>query len=199
MSEPDRTSPADGAENEAPPGPERLRWRAAEAAPLALVGARFSALRTSLTIVFEREMERGRGFPWLPVLFSLGVLIYFILPREPLLLALVALFAALALLAWFRRHRTVAFRILLSATAVAAGLCAAKVRTDLVAAPTLSRQITTTVTGWVASEEESPKGGKRLVLRVSTMQPIPRGPCPPMRASRCAARPRRSPWATRSA
>jgi len=50
---------------------------------------------------------------------------------------------------------------------------AAKIRTDLVAAPTLSRQITTTLTGWVASEEESPRGGKRLVLRVSAMAPMP--------------------------
>ncbi|HEY5080437.1 MAG TPA: hypothetical protein VII91_00635 [Bauldia sp.] len=95
----------------------------AGAAPLALVGARFSALRTWLTIIFEREMERGRGFLWLPVLFSLGVLIYFVLPREPSRFAPVALVAALAIVAWLRRHRTVAFRIFLSAAAVAAGLC----------------------------------------------------------------------------
>jgi competence protein ComEC len=150
----------------------------AGAAPLALVGARFSALRTWLTIIFEREMERGRGFLWLPVLFSLGVLIYFVLPREPSRFAPVALVAALAIVAWLRRHRTVAFRIFLSAAAVAAGLCAAKIRTDLVAAPTLSRQITTTLTGWVASEEESPRGGKRLVLRVSAMAPMPGGAMP---------------------
>src|SRR5665213_451087 len=123
MSEPDRTSPADGAENDTRSRRGRRRWRVAGAAPLALVGARFSALRIWLTIIFEREMERGRGFLWLPVLFSLGVLIYFVLPREPSRFAPVALVAALAIVAWLRRHRTVAFRIFLSAAAVAAGLC----------------------------------------------------------------------------
>jgi competence protein ComEC len=160
MSERDQTSPANGAETEARPRPERRRSRVAAAAPLALASARFSALWTWLRIIFEREMERGRGFLWLPVLFSVGVLIYFLLPRAPARLSIVALFAAVALVAWLLRHRTVAFRVFLSAAVAAIGLGAAKLRTDLVAAPALSHQITTTLTGWVVSEEESPGGGK---------------------------------------
>ncbi len=46
-------------------------------------------LRTRLGAMFEREMEAGRGFLWLPVIFGIGILVYFALPAEPSLLALV--------------------------------------------------------------------------------------------------------------
>lgn len=48
------------------------------------------ALRLWLAATFEREMEAGRGFLWLPVLFGAGIVVYFALPAEPSGLALAA-------------------------------------------------------------------------------------------------------------
>ena len=51
------------------------------------------AWRTGDALVFWRdclisELEDRRGFIWLPVAFGTGILLYFALPREPLLAAL---------------------------------------------------------------------------------------------------------------
>ena len=60
-------------------------------APATLV--RRLAWRTGDALVFWRdclisELEDRRGFIWLPVAFGTGILLYFALPREPLLAAL---------------------------------------------------------------------------------------------------------------
>src|SRR5690349_7200185 len=54
------------------------------------------ALRAELGAVFEHEMETGRGFLWLPVLFGTGIALYFTLPSEPSAWALIGLAAALS-------------------------------------------------------------------------------------------------------
>ena len=123
-------------------------------------------LRTGLALVFEREMEAGRGFLWLPVVFAIGILIYYALPREPSLLAVIPVFALLAVITSRRRHHAASFRVLLVATTVVAGLVAAKVRTDAAIAPVLPRDMTVMVTGWIAAVEESAAGGKRIRLRL---------------------------------
>ena len=92
--------------------------------------------------------------------------IYFGLPAEPWAPALMALAAVLTVAAWRARFRTVAFRILVVAACVACGALAAKVRTDMVAAPVLSREMTVTVSGWIAEREEAARGGVRVLVRV---------------------------------
>lgn len=130
-----------------------------------------------LAFTFEKEMEAGRGFLWLPVVFGAGILAYFALPREPWAPALVALTVGLALAAWRGRFRIVAFRVLVVATALGAGLAAAKLRTDQVAQPALAREATVTVTGWIAGLEEAARGGVRVYLRVARIDEIA-GPAP---------------------
>ena len=146
--------------------PIRPRWRFA---PLGrgralLEAAAFWRLR--LAAVFEREIDAGRGFLWLPVAFGLGILVYFALPAEPWAPAIAGILLALTVAAWRARLRTAAFRILIVASLAAAGLLAAKVRTDQVAAPMLTREMTVTVTGWIAAREEASRGGVRIHLRV---------------------------------
>src|SRR3954453_4826702 len=62
-------------------------------------------LRLRLADAFEREMEAGRGFLWLPVCFGIGVLVYFALPEEPSAIAAIGLVVALAAAAWWNRRR----------------------------------------------------------------------------------------------
>ncbi len=111
-------------------GEHRPRWRFAPPGRWTGVAEHIAAIRLRLATTFEREIDAGRGFLWLPVAFGIGVLVYFGLPSEPWTPALVALAGGLALAAWRARRGVVAFRVLLMACAVAAGLCAAKIRTD---------------------------------------------------------------------
>ncbi len=124
-----------------------------------------------LAFTFEKEMEAGRGFLWLPVVFGGGILGYYALPREPWAPALLVTTAALAIAAWRARFRIVAFRVLVAASAVVAGFAAGKVRTDLVEAPRLPRAMTARVTGWIAGLEEAGKG-VRIYLRVHDIEGV---------------------------
>ena len=147
------------------PGGRGLAIRLARVGPFRRLSAPLGIVRLAIAASFEREMDAGRGFLWLPVLLGVGIVAYFALPREPSLAALAVATALLAMMAWHRR-RIVAFRILVALAAVAAGMTVIKARTDRVAAPVLPREMTATVTGWVAGVEAASRGGARLVLRV---------------------------------
>jgi competence protein ComEC len=122
--------------------------------------------RLQLAAAFEREMEAGRGFLWLPVLLGIGILGYFALPTEPSLPALGLLLFALASLAWALRRRLAARRVAAVAAVVVAGATIMTARTMIVAAPVLPREMTVEVTGWVAEREASARGGARVRLAV---------------------------------
>lgn len=126
----------------------------------------FAPYRLRLAAAFEREMEAGRGFLWLPVLFGIGIILYFALPAEPSLVALAAVTGALASLAWALRRRVAAGRVTVALLVIAAGATTMTLRTAVVAAPVLSREITAEVTGWVAKREATAGGGARLRVAV---------------------------------
>ncbi len=140
-----------------PPG----RWRT-------LVGLA-GAAGPAIAATFEREIDAGRGFLWLPVAFGVGILAYFALPAEPWLPALAAAATGLIATAWRARFRTPLFRVVVVASCLACGLTAAKLRTDGVSAPMMAREATVTMSGWVAAREEAGKSGARLALRVHAM------------------------------
>lgn len=142
-------------------------------------GDRTEPFRLILAATFEREMEAGRGFLWLPVLLGIGILIYFALPTEPSLVALGAATAAFAGLAWHVRRRVAAFRVAVALAAVLAGMALTTLRTTLVAAPVLARETTTQVTGWVAEREASARGGTRLRLAVEAIEGLSPERTPP--------------------
>jgi len=123
-------------------------------------------LRLGAGAWLEREIEAGRGFPWLPVAFGIGALIYFALPSEPSILALAGLAVLLWALAVARRRRTASVRLLIVLAMAATGASAIKLRTDTLATRVLERQVTGTVTGWV-EERKARRGGYRLTVRVA--------------------------------
>jgi competence protein ComEC len=141
----------------------------ADGSAVAIAGAHLGRALGWLRLTFDAEIDAGRGFLWLPVAFASGILIYFSLPREPDFVALLAVAAALAVLTWLRRNTAAGLLVLTAATAMASGLLAAKVRTDWVDAPALSRNVTATVTGWISATEESARGGKRVLIRVASI------------------------------
>ena len=113
--------------------------------PLRTLAEWLGAARLALAVTFEREIDAGRGFLWLPVAFGVGILVYFALPAEPWAPALVVAAAGLIVAAWRARFRVVAFRVLVVASCLASGLTVAKLRTDWVAAPVMAREATVTV------------------------------------------------------
>ena len=117
------------------------------------------------------EAEQDRWFLWLPVLFGIGIALYFSLPVEPSLsVALLPVGAALALRVAVRGRGT---GVLLGAAllAVACGVAAAKLRTEAVRAPVLQRQIgPVEITGFVEFIEPRPVSGQRLTIRVASIE-----------------------------
>ncbi|RIA56441.1 ComEC/Rec2 family competence protein [Dichotomicrobium thermohalophilum] len=113
------------------------------------------------------EIERGRFALWVPVLFGGGIGIYFALPSEPPLVLAAAL--VVMALAWRLLTRHAALGLLMSGAmcCIALGFFAAKVRTDIVAAPVLTKKMDfAAITGWAANWEERIDRKNRLTIRV---------------------------------
>jgi competence protein ComEC len=117
------------------------------------------------------EIERGRFALWVPVLFAIGIGVYFALPSEPPVV-LAAAFVLMAL-AWRVLARNAALGLLISGAAccIALGFFAAKVRTDIVAAPTLTEKMDfAAITGWAAQWEDRAGQKNRLSIRVHAIE-----------------------------
>jgi competence protein ComEC len=136
------------------------------------IAARFNRAGSAFAGSFGCELENGRGFLWLPVLFGIGIFLYFVLPREPSALALAGIFLATTMAAWRGRRRIGLFRLLTAFAFVAAGAATMKLRTDWVAAPKLSREMTRVVTGWVAERSMASRGGVRVALQVHAIEGV---------------------------
>ncbi|EJW12173.1 Competence protein [Rhodovulum sp. PH10] len=128
----------------------------------ALLGARLAGWAAT-------EVAPGRLFPWLPVAFGLGIVLYFTAEREPALWAAGAAFAAAAAaVIATRRHGGVA--VALGFAALAAGFLAAGVRAQKVDAPVLRKPLWgATLTGFVERREERERSD-RIVVRIHTME-----------------------------
>lgn len=114
--------------------------------------------------------EQDRWFYWIPVLFGLGIGLYFLLPFEPrLTTALAPVVAAIALrIVWCRGIAAVVVGGAL--VAVALGLAAAKLRTEWTRAPVLTRQLSNAdVRGFVELVEPRPGRGQRITLNVRSL------------------------------
>lgn len=121
------------------------------------------------------EAERDRWFLWLPVFFGIGIALYMGLEAEPPFAAAVA--PALAALALVAAWRAGPFAIPLGVglAAIACGVAATKLRTELVRAPVLERQIyRVDVAGFIERVEPRQTRGPRVTLavqRVGRLEP----------------------------
>lgn len=129
----------------------RLRWRGGD------LGA---ALRDTL----ERELAERAGFQWLAVAFAAGCLIYFSLPREPLLPALLGAAALTALAASLRYRRGTPWRLVSVVAACLAGATAAKLRVDKLDGPHIEREVSASITGRVVGRESRSDRRPRIIL-----------------------------------
>jgi len=98
------------------------------------------------------------------------MLVYLNVPTEPSEIAVGGTALATAFLAWTSRRHVRLFRLTVAVFLVAAGAATIKLRTDVVMAPKLPREMTAVVTGWVAERQTAARGGVRVVLRVAGIE-----------------------------
>jgi len=145
---------------------------AAPAGPFARAAGAIRALALRAGASYARELDHGRGFLWIPVFFGLGILVYFALPREPAPIALAAIAAAAVAAAVRARSGAFRLQVLVALAATMCGLTAAKLRTDLSAAPILQRERSVTVTGWVEERTRLGEKGARITVRVKAISGV---------------------------
>ena len=118
----------------------------------------------------QLDAEQGRWFLWLPVFFGAGVGIYFELLNEPDFSLSLGLFIAAGALRMMARANLFAFLVTSILLCVSAGFFAAKLRTDIMAAPVLERHGAYDLEGFVESfDRQTPKRG-RAVIRLTGMR-----------------------------
>ena len=106
--------------------------------------------------------ERHRRVLWLPVAVGTGVALYFALPVELPPWTGAGVLISLIGLCFLARRRPVVLPLLIGAAAVAAGIAAAQLRTQRVAAPVLAKRLgPVLVTGQVVAVE--PQGTARRI------------------------------------
>ena len=141
-----------------------------------LTGGFASSLWGRIVGLFEQEARDRRLFLWLPVFFGLGILAYFAADQEPPLWP-AAMLALLLAAGGLRAHglgRAGPARACAAGAFLFAGFACAALRTAMVEAPVLERQMTAKVTAFV--EAIDPRiGGARLFLRVAAIEGLGAG------------------------
>jgi len=121
-------------------------------------------------IAAQLDAEQGRWFLWLPVFFGAGIGVYFELLEEPPFSLSLGLFIAALALRSMARANLFAFLVTSILLCMSAGFFAAKLRTDIMAAPVLDRHGAYDLEGFVESfDRQTPRRG-RAVIRVASMK-----------------------------
>lgn len=150
----------------AAPWPRRLGWRGSD------TGAAF---RNN----FEAELAERAGLNWLAVAFGTGALLYFALPREPQVVALLGGAIAFGVVASVAYQRGTAWRIATILAVLLAGATVAKFRVDRLVAPEVSHAITAEISGRVIDRDSRAERRPRVVLDEIRSAAIPPGATPP--------------------
>ncbi len=134
------------------------------------VGSAFAGGAGLDWIATEIDAERERWFLWLPVLFGLGIGLYFAAGVEPLMLVLAPLAIAAVALHHLAHRRHLVRLVTGAVLAITFGGLTAKLRTEFVAAPVLERQLfRVDLAGFVELVEPRATRGQRITLRVVTL------------------------------
>ncbi len=130
-------------------------------------GAASPVLSLAAALAVRLAEERPRFVNWLPVLFGLGIWVYFALRAEPTPPAAALPLAVGAVLVALTRPDGPARIAAVMLVIAGLGFATAKLRTEIVTAPVLDRSLrAATVTGVLERREPHAKRGERLTLHV---------------------------------
>jgi competence protein ComEC len=128
------------------------------------------AARAGQALAAQLDAEQGRWFLWLPVFFGAGVGVYFELLEEPPVSLAAGLFVAALALRILARASLLSFLVTSILLCMSAGFLAAKLRTDIMAAPVLERHGAYDVEGFVESFDRQTSKRGRAVIRLTSMK-----------------------------
>ncbi len=119
-----------------------------------------------LALLLREEEDRGGAFLWAPVFFGMGILLYFALPREPLVFAFPAA-ATIAAITALRSLRTgLTYRISMVVLLVAGGVVTAQTHVQWKATPMLSTGTVADIDALIVRIEERANGSARYTLAI---------------------------------
>jgi hypothetical protein len=95
-----------------------------------------------LVATWRRERASGTLFHFAPLIFALGISVYFVAPFEPMLLALVITFAVFALASTVFVYHGTAWILICTIALFFGGMSAGKIRTDTIANHSLKARAT---------------------------------------------------------
>ncbi|MEJ8574621.1 ComEC/Rec2 family competence protein [Microbaculum marinum] len=129
------------------------------------VGMRPVGFVRPLSAAERMDGERDRLFLWTPVAFGSGIAVYFALPREPSLVAVILLCVVAGLAVRHTGFARPTGAIVLGALLAALGLADGTVRARLVAGPVIMERIgPVAVTGRIVSVDSREGGAARLLV-----------------------------------
>ncbi|PRD58652.1 ComEC/Rec2-related protein [Phyllobacterium myrsinacearum] len=134
----------------------RLRWR---------IGLGRDLL-PAISQAFWRDHDRGSLFLFVPVFAGSGAIVYFCLPSEPRLSAILFGLTALAGFKLLAHERHLAGMCLSAALLIVAGMLCAKLETLRLDTPMLGSAVTTRLTGRIAAINRAGRGGWRVTVDV---------------------------------
>ncbi len=122
---------------------------------------------------FVHEMETGLGFHLVPVVFGIGIAIYFFAPAEPSIAVLCLVSTATGAIVYRSQSRGAGFYLLSIAFFLLAGMAVAQFSVMRSDNPALQTQITTQIEGTVLNTERNSKGHPRYLIAVADMKTVP--------------------------
>ncbi len=124
-----------------------------------------------LSKAITHEVVQRRLFPWIPVCFGIGILLFFQADGAPALWAPLGAFALCVAAGVALRRNMAAVVAMIALSAVFAGFAAGVIRTRSVAASVLTRITITTIAGFVEAVEDREEG-QRLLIRIVEMKDV---------------------------
>ncbi|RDI56708.1 competence protein ComEC [Microvirga subterranea] len=115
------------------------------------------------------EIEQRRLFPWIPVFFGLGILLFFQAKGTPALWAPAGALALCIAGAVALRGKPFILAVMIALSALFAGFTTGVVRARSVAAPVLAKVTIAPITGFIETVEDREEG-KRVLVRVTDIK-----------------------------
>jgi len=127
-------------------------------------------LKGSLKQSVIHEVETGLGFNFLPVFLGLGILIYFTIPAEPSIYAIVLTVSVLVFLAVKLELQSKLYYFLLCLAVILTGMFFAQSATLLNQTSIIERQTTTQLKGIVLGVDKSRRGASRYLIKPISLE-----------------------------
>ncbi|MCP4185706.1 MAG: ComEC family competence protein [Hyphomicrobiales bacterium] len=112
----------------------------------------------------RRERVSGTLFHFAPLIFALGISVYFIAPFEPMLLAPVLTFVAFALASMVFVHHGYPWIFICAIALFFGGMSAGKIRTDTIANHSLKSRVTGQIDGIIVEVTRNQRGSPRYLI-----------------------------------